>query len=118
MSTVRIALAHLRVPATPVESVVLATDAVAEAGRPEALVICFPECFIPGYRWPGTQPPPPDPAFLERAWAAVDDAARAARVTVVLGTERVTERGLQLGALVIHSDDSLAGWQDKGQLDP
>jgi predicted amidohydrolase len=118
MSTIRIALANLRVPATPEESVVLATTAVAEAGQREALVICFPECFVPGYRWPDTHPPPPDPAFLERAWAAVADAARAARVTVILGTERMTERGLQIGARVIRPDGSLAGWQDKGQLDP
>jgi len=118
MSTVRIALANLRVPATAEESVQLATAAVAEAGRRGALVLCFPECFVPGYRWPGTTPPPPDPAFLERARARVAEAARAAGITVILGTERVTERGLQIGACVFAPDGSLAGWQDKGQLDP
>ena len=45
MSMIRIALANIRVPATPEESVLLATSAVAEAGRQGALVICFPECF-------------------------------------------------------------------------
>ena len=30
----------------------LATAAVAEAGRRDAEVICVPECFVPGYRWP------------------------------------------------------------------
>jgi predicted amidohydrolase len=118
MSMVRIALANLRVPATPDESVQLATAAVADAGRRGAGVICFPECFVPGYRWPGTTPPPPDPVFLERARAAVAEAARAARVTVVLGTERVTGRGLQIAACVINPDGTIAGWQDKGQLDP
>lgn len=118
MSTVRIALANLRVPATAQESVQLATAAVAEAGRRGALVICFPECFVPGYRWPGTTPPPPDPAFLERARGEVADAARAAGITVVLGTERVTEGGLQITACVLAPDGTLAGWQDKGQLDP
>ena len=81
-------------------------------------MICFPECFVPGYRWPGTAAPPPDPAFLERAWAAVADAARAARITVILGTERVTDRGLQISACVINPDGTVAGWQDKGQIDP
>jgi predicted amidohydrolase len=118
MTTVRIALANLRVPSTPDESVRLATSAVTEAGRERALVICFPECFIPGYRWPGTTAPAPDPAFLERAWSDVAVAAKAARITVVLGTERVTERGLQITVRVIHPDGTLAGWQDKGQLDP
>lgn len=118
MSVVRVALANIRVPATPDESVRLATSAVADAGRQRAAVICFPECVIPGYRWPGTTAPPPDPAFLERAWAEVADAARSAHVAVILGTERVTGNGLQISALVINPDGTVAGWQDKGQLDP
>lgn len=118
VSTVRIALANVRVPATPDESVQLAVEAIAEAGRRGALVLCFPECFVPGYRWPGTTPPPPDPVFLERAWAAVARATRAAGITVILGTERPTERGLQISAAVFAPDGSIAGWQDKMQLDP
>jgi hypothetical protein len=118
MSTVRVALANIRVPATPMESVLLATSAVAEAGQQGALVICFPECFVPGYRWPGTTPQPPDPVFLEQAWADVAKAARAAHITVILGTERVTDHGLQITACVINPDGTVAGWQDKGQIDP
>ena len=116
--SVRIALGNLRVPSSRDESVCLATSGIADAGREGALVICFPECFVPGYRWPGATMEPPDPAFLERAWAEVADAARAARITVILGTERVTERGLQIAACVINADGTIAGWQDKGQIDP
>lgn len=118
MSTIRIALANLRVPATPEDSVSLATSAVIEAGRNGALVICFPECFVPGYRWPGMSATAPDPAFLERAWAEVAAAAKAAGITVILGTERVTDRGLQITTCVINPDGTIGGWQDKGQLDP
>jgi predicted amidohydrolase len=118
MASVRIALANLRAPVTPDESVHLATAAVAEAGRRGAVLICFPECFIPGYRWPGTTPAPPDRQFLERAWAEVAKAAAHAPITVILGTERVTDRGLQIAARVTNPDGSLAGWQDKGQIDP
>lgn len=117
-STVRIALANIRVPRTPEDSVLLATSAVAEAGRQGALVLCFPECFVPGYRWPGTTPPAPDPAFLARAWDAVAKAAKSAGITVVLGTERETDRGLQITACVFGPDGTIIGWQDKGQLDP
>lgn len=118
MSTIRIALANLRVPATPDESVSLAVAGIADAARQRASVICFPECFIPGYRWPGATNPAPDPAFLERAWAAVADAAKTTRMTVILGTERVTGRGLQITACVFNPDGAIAGWQDKTQLDP
>jgi predicted amidohydrolase len=118
MSTVRIALANLRVPSTPDESVRLATAAVADASRQGALVVCLPECFIPGYRWNKAAEPAPDPVFLERAWADVADAARAARITVILGTERVTSNGLQIAACVFNPDGTVAGWQDKGQIDP
>jgi predicted amidohydrolase len=118
MITVRIALANIRVPATPDDSVRLATGAVAAAGRRGAAIICFPECFVPGYRWPHAAAPAPDPAFLERAWTAVADAARTAGVAVILGTERLTDRGPQITACVIDADGAVAGWQDKGQLDP
>ena len=33
-------------------------------------------------------------------------------------SERATDRGLQITACVIDADGSIAGWQDKGQLDP
>jgi predicted amidohydrolase len=118
MSIVRIALANLRVPATRDESVDLAPAAVADAGRRGASVIGFPECFVPGYRWPGTTGPAPDAAFLDQAWAAVADAARMAGITVILGTERVTSRGLQIAACVIDPDGTVQGWQDKAQIDP
>ena len=118
MSIVRVALANLRVPTTPDESVGLATNAIGEAGGRGATVICFPECYVPGYRWPGTALPPPDAQFLDRAWARVAAAASEARITVILGTERLTARGLQITACVFNADGSLAGWQDKGQIDP
>ena len=118
MSSVRIALANLRLPQSREESATLATAAVHDAAADGAAIVCFPECFIPGYRWPGTSAPPPDPAFLERARNEVANAARTARITVILGTERLTGRGLQITACVIDPDGTIAGWQDKGQVDP
>src|SRR5262245_33154115 len=118
MSTTRIALANIRIPVTRDDAVGLAVSAIAEAGRRKAAVICFPECFVPGYRWPGTAMRPPDAAYLERAWRTVADAARPAHITVILGTERITERGPQITACVIDPDGTIAGWQDKGQIDP
>jgi predicted amidohydrolase len=116
--THRIALANLRFPTTPAESVALAENAIAEASIEGAGLICFPECFIPGYRGMGKSVPPPDPAFLERAWSAIASAAAKAKVAVVLGTERVAGGALLITALVINRDGGMDGFQDKVQLDP
>ena len=62
--------------------------------------------------------PPPDAASLERAWSAVAAAAAKARVAVVLGTERIAEGRLYATAMVIKADGTIAGFQDKVQLDP
>jgi predicted amidohydrolase len=117
MSTVRIALANIRFPATPEESVTLAEQAIAQASIERAAIICFPECYVPGYRV-GKTVPPPDARFLERAWSVIAAAARKANLAVVVGTERVTEKGLLASALVINPDGTIAGFQDKVQLDP
>lgn len=118
MSTFRIALANLQIPAGTEEGIALAEQAIAEAGRERADIICFPECFIPGYRVFGPPVPPPDPAGLERAWAAIAAAARDANVAVILGTERVVDGALRITALVVNRDGTIAGFQDKVQLDP
>src|SRR5258706_8409809 len=114
----RIALANIGSPATPEESVTLAEQAIAQASIERAGIICFPECFTPGYRGMGKQVPPPDPAFLERAWSATAAAAAKADLAVVLGTERVVDDALIITALVINRDGTIAGFQDKCQIDP
>jgi predicted amidohydrolase len=114
----RIALANIRHPASPDESVALAEDAIAQASIERADIICFPECFVPGYRGLGKVVPPPDVAFLEHAWSVIAAAAAKAKIAVVLGTERVAGNDLFATALVINADGTLAGFQDKVQIDP
>lgn len=114
----RIALANLRFPSTPEESVALAEQAIAGAAIEGASLICFPECFVPGYRAPSRRVAPPDAAFLERAWVSVASAAAKASLTVVLGTERIVEGHLVATALVLNGDGTRAGFQDKVQIDP
>jgi predicted amidohydrolase len=114
----RIALANLRFPSSAAESVTLTERAIAEASAAKAEVICFPECFVPGYRAPGRRVAPPDPAFLERAWSTIARTAGAHGVTVILGTERIVNDVLLATALVIRRDGSIAGFQDKVQIDP
>ena len=118
MNPFRIALANIQYPATPEESVALSEQAIAQASIERAGLICFPECYIPGYRRMGRPALPPDPAFLERAWSAIASAAAKANLAVVLGTERVAGGALLISALVINRDGTIAGFQDKVQLDP
>ena len=118
MPQVRIALANLPYPKSPDESVALAERAIAEAAREKASVVCFPESYTPGYRGGTIVRPPADPAFLERAWTTISQAAARANITVVLGTERHVDGKARISVLVINPDGTHAGFQDKVQLDP
>lgn len=114
----RIALATLRFPGSPEAAVQKAVDAVTEAGARGARIVCFPECYVPGYRDASRGLPHPDPAYLEGAWTAVSEAAARARTAVILSTERVEAGKLLASALVIEADGTRVGFQDKVQLDP
>jgi predicted amidohydrolase len=118
VNPVRIALANIRFPAAPEESITLAEAAIEEASKQGARIICFPECFVPGYRGIGKPVPPVDPEFLDRAWSVIARAAAKANITVVLGTERVVDGALVATAMVIDQDGAIAGFQDKVQIDP
>jgi len=117
VNLIRIALANIRFLATPDESITLAKQAINQASIKGARIICFPECFIPGYRV-GKAVPPVNASFLESAWSTVAESAGKANITVILGTERFVDGALRLTALVIKEDGSIAGLQDKVQLDP
>ena len=118
VTSVRLALANVRYPDTPDASIELAGRAIQDAAAAGASIVCFPECYVPGYRGLGKMPPPPDPEFLERGWSSIQDAAARAGIGVILGTERVAQGALMISALIINADGSRAGFQDKVQLDP
>jgi predicted amidohydrolase len=118
MDPFRIALANLRFPTSPDDSVSLAEEAIAQASAARARLIAFPECFVPGYRLPGGAMPPPDRRFLERAWSALAAACAKGKVAAVVGTERIVDGALRATALVIDADGGTAGFQDKVQIDP
>jgi predicted amidohydrolase len=118
MTSLRIALANVRRGARREDSVDIASEAVAQAGASGASIVCFPECYVPGYRTPDEPGLPPDQAFLDAAWTRIATAAGQANVAVILGTERVVDGAARLTALVINRDGSTQGFQDKVQLDP
>lgn len=117
MPTVRIALANVRVPSTREESVSIVLQSMREAAGGGAVIVCFPECYVPGYRIEAASSAP-DQNWLNRAWADIDALAAELGISVVLGTERVEEDRLFITARVTNSDGTFAGFQDKVQLDP
>ena len=118
MNSFRIALANIRFPTTREESIDLAADAIAAAAAKRSQVVCFPECFVPGYRGAGKRVAPADGRFLERAWSVLAQHAARGNIAVVLGTERVVDGPPVPTAVVINADGSIAGFQDKVQIDP
>ena len=118
MATARIALANIRFPGSPEESVVLAAKAIRDTAAEGASIVCFPECYVPGYRATGKPVPAVSQEFLDAAWSSIARAAGEANVAVVLGTERFPDGVPRIAALVINQDGTIAGFQDKVQLDP
>ncbi len=118
MSSFRLALANIPFASTPGDSVIQAQRAISDASAAGADIICFPECYVPGYRAANTHVAPPDADFLERAWTSIAEAAASGNIAVVLGTERIVDAGLLITALVINRDGTRAGFQDKVQIDP
>ncbi len=118
MSVFRIGLANLRVPASPEESIQLAEQAIGDASAQNAGIICFPECYVPGYRALAKDRKPPEEQFLESAHSTIAAAAACARIAVILGTERVVDSAFLITTLVIDNNGVILGFQDKVQLDP
>ena len=117
LKTTRIALANLRVPVAKEESLSLALDAICNAAIGGASIVCFPECYVPGYRI-GTTAQTTDQDWLDNAWSQIDAKATKHSIAVVLGTERIDDDDLLITARVTNRDGSLGGFQDKVQLDP
>lgn len=117
MAKVRIALANVVSPKDADDSIAIALEMISEAAGKGAAIVCFPESFVPGYRI-GSKLPAHDQDFLTHAWSAVDKAAGDANIAVILGTERLEGERLLITARVTNSDGTLAGFQDKVQLDP
>ncbi|HEU0183681.1 MAG TPA: nitrilase-related carbon-nitrogen hydrolase [Blastocatellia bacterium] len=95
MNSFRITLANIRFPDAD-ESIALAKQYIGRASDAGAGVVCFPECFVPGYRGGSKSVQPPDQEFLERAWSAIASAAADAEITVILGTERFINGALSI----------------------
>jgi predicted amidohydrolase len=113
-----IALANLAFPRSGEDAVREACTAIEAAAQSGAEILCFPECYLPGYRSPARSVAPPDAFFLESSWHTIATAAAANYIAVILGTERCDGDRLLASALVIDPHGTILGFQDKVQIAP
>jgi predicted amidohydrolase len=91
---------------------------LSEAAAQGAEIVCFPEAYLPGLRGQDFDVLPFDQTHQERVLQAGAQLARSYGVAVILGMERLTDRGRQIVAAVIDARGQLQGYQTKNQLDP
>jgi predicted amidohydrolase len=113
-----IGLASPRVASTLDDGLERVKRLLADASAQGAEIVCFPEAYLPGLRGVEIDVPHFDQAQQERVVQTVADWARAYSVAVILGTERLTERGRQITAVVFDSHGKSLGYQAKTQLAP
>jgi N-carbamoylputrescine amidase len=91
---------------------------LSEAAAQGAEIVCFPEAYLPGLRGQDFDVLPFDQTQQERVLQAGAQLARSYGVAIILGMERLTDRGRQIVAAVIDAQGQLQGCQTKNQLDP
>jgi len=118
MSALIVALASPRVASSVDDGLEKVRRLMADAAAQGALIVCFPEAYIPGLRGQDYDVPPFSEAEQTRALSAVAGWARTYGIGVILGMERVVADGRQIAAFVIDAQGRLQGIQTKNQLDP
>jgi predicted amidohydrolase len=114
----RIALATLRYRRDPDEALRCVQNALENAARQGAKLLCTSENYLPGLRGVEFDVAPPDPAFLARAERTLRETAASTGVGAIIGIERKMPAGLLASAIVVAPDGRLLGYQDKVQIDP
>jgi len=91
---------------------------IKDAVKEQAVIICFPESYIPGYPGMGAGPEERTPEKLQ---SALDEACKLAAgnsIAIVLPMDWPHEEGLLNVAYVISRTGEVLGYQTKNQLDP
>ncbi|MEM6328154.1 MAG: carbon-nitrogen hydrolase family protein [Bacteroidota bacterium] len=91
---------------------------VTEAAQRGAVVVCFPEAYLPGLRGMGVEVPRFTAADQARVLAEGSAVAREASIGVILGMEWIAPEGHQIAAVVFGPTGDMMGVQAKTQLDP
>ncbi|MBS0027609.1 carbon-nitrogen hydrolase family protein [Chitinophaga sp. 22321] len=115
---VRIAVASPPFPTSIREGLSWMEKLIKDAVKEQAVIICFPESYIPGYPGMGAGPEERTPEKLQ---SALDEACKLAAdhsIAIVLPMDWPHEEGLLNVAYVISRTGEVLGYQTKNQLDP
>ncbi len=115
---IRIAVASTPLTTTIEDALPAAVEAIEQAGQLGAAIVCLPEAHIPGHRVQGRLVPEVSNDDIDAALATVAEAAGRSGVVTIVGTERMTEMGRQIVAVVVDADGFRLGSQVKTQIDP
>jgi predicted amidohydrolase len=118
MSSLIIALASPRVAASIDDGLERVRRLTADAAARGALLVCFPEAYLPGLRGQDFDVPAYDAAEQQRVIAKASQWARTYGIAMILGMERLVAHGRQVAAAVIDARGGIQGIQTKNQLDP
>ncbi|RVT98155.1 carbon-nitrogen hydrolase family protein [Mucilaginibacter limnophilus] len=89
-----------------------------EAAAQQAVIICFPETYLPGYPMPGFEPEKSSPENMEAALQKVCEIAAQNNIAIIVPMDWYTPEGVLNLAYVISAGGEILGYQTKNQLDP
>ncbi|AYL99452.1 carbon-nitrogen hydrolase family protein [Mucilaginibacter celer] len=114
----KIAIASPPFPKSIADGLEQAEKLVREAARREAVIICFPESYIPGYPGMIAEPEEKSPEVLQGALDEVCAMAVRHNIAIVMPMDWYSNAGLLNIAQVVSNTGKVLGYQTKNQLDP
>ncbi|KAA2245465.1 carbon-nitrogen hydrolase family protein [Chitinophaga agrisoli] len=114
----KIALASPPIPTSMNDGLYWLEKLAQEAAQQQAVIICFPESYLPGY--PGMPYPPEDrsPEKLQAALDKVCAIAAANNIAIIVPMDWPHENAYLNLAYVVSDKGEILGFQTKNQLDP
>lgn len=114
----KIAVASPTIPASIADGLQQIDLLANEAARQEAVIICFPESFLPGYPSSENKTEKSTPENMQAALDAAAAIAAKHRIAIILPMDWFAPEGMLNVAFVISATGEVLGYQSKNQLDP
>ncbi|MCD8742300.1 carbon-nitrogen hydrolase family protein [Mucilaginibacter roseus] len=114
----KIALASPPFPGSIDQALINLEQLTEHAAAQHAVIICFPETYIPGYPMPGFEPEQGSPEKMEAALKKVCEVAAKNNIAIIIPMDLYRSEGMYNVAYVISAQGEVLGYQTKNQLDP